>query len=91
MANEFEVRFSDGSTTLYRDSWDAAVLAVREQFDASGIVVADDWDADGQDADGNQMQRKLVWESEEDAENDSGEKAVAQICRQVPANPGYDY
>lgn len=37
------------------------------------------WDADGVNEDGFPCERLLVWASEEDAENDAGEKALAQL------------
>lgn len=37
------------------------------------------WDADGATDDGRQCERILIWASEEDSENDAGEKSLAQL------------
>lgn len=42
-------------------------------------VAADQWDADGRNDDGEPMKRLLFWASEEDAQDDSGANAIAQL------------
>lgn len=42
-----------------------------------GAVFADTWDPIGYE--GEQKRRLLIWESEEDAENDSGANAIAHL------------
>lgn len=46
-----------------------------------GCVFAEQWDADGTNDEGRPMERLLVWASEQDADNDPGVRAVAQIER----------
>jgi hypothetical protein len=43
------------------------------------LVIADQWDTYGQDG----AERLLVWESEEDADNDDGANAICQIIRKA--------
>lgn len=43
------------------------------------IVWAEQPDADGTNDDGAQCYRLLCWESEEDAENDSGAESIGQL------------
>lgn len=52
---------------------------LEELAEANGLVLADEWDTYGSDGD----ERMLVWASEEDAENDAGERALCQIIRQI--------
>ncbi len=51
---------------------------LEELAEANGLVLADEWDTYGSDGD----ERMLVWASEEDAENDAGERALCQIIRE---------
>lgn len=44
-------------------------------------LVRGEWDADGQNDDGEQCYRILFWANEDDAENDAGEKSIAQLCK----------
>ena len=46
-------------------------------------LVRGDWDADGQNDDGEQCYRLLFWENEDDAEDDAGQLAIAQLCKVV--------
>jgi hypothetical protein len=49
--------------------------------DDETIVEGDDWCSDGVNDDGEPQERILFWASEEDAENDSGSKAIASLSR----------
>jgi hypothetical protein len=42
-------------------------------------VTALQWDADGENDDGEQCKRLLIWSSEKDALNDDGSKAIASL------------
>ena len=68
-----------------REAVSAAVARVGDN-----AVVAEQWDADGMGDDGEEMERLLIWDNEEEAENDPGAKAVAELF--APADrPGDRY
>lgn len=86
--NEFEIRHADGSAAQVRDSMTDVCEILNETYGDS-IAIADDWDDAGVE-DGQQVQRKLVWQDEDDAAemgvaNGSVAygNAVAQIVRIV--------
>lgn len=62
-----------------------AIVFVESQLEARGHnpvdLVRSEWDADGQNDDGEQCYCMLFWANEDDAENDSGEKSIAQLCK----------
>lgn len=60
-------------------AWVESVLEFRG-YDVDDVV-SGDWDADGQNDDGEQCFRMLYWASENDAENDAGEKSICQLCK----------
>jgi hypothetical protein len=53
------------------------MLADRGYPDA---IPADQWDGDGTNDDGQPCERLLFWANADDAENDAGAKAIAQLC-----------
>lgn len=69
----------DGSvTTIYEESDGEAILAAIGIL-GHDVVAAEQWDSDGSDDDGQPLKRILFWESEEDAQNDDGSRAIAAL------------
>lgn len=66
-------------TEFFADSDAEAEIIAGRMLNRDGLVFADQWDADGVNDDDEPCKRLLVWASEEDAENDSGAKSLAQI------------
>ena len=68
----YTLHYSDGDQSSYGLSKSGALLLVADKYgvEASDLVTHED---DGESP------RILVWESEEDAENDAGENAVAEL------------
>jgi hypothetical protein len=62
-------------------AWAESVLENRG-YDVDDIVPGG-WDADGKNDDGEQCYRMLFWANESDAESDSGEKSICQLCKVV--------
>lgn len=75
----YALEYADGRVTeIVADNDTDAELAAMARF-GEDAVAADQWDAAGVNDDGKQCERLLIWESEADAENDPGAKAVAQL------------
>lgn len=55
--------------------------AVSQASDILGgeVVVADQWDSDGFNGEDEPCKRILFWANEEDADNDPGANAIAQL------------
>jgi hypothetical protein len=64
---------SDSEAERWAIDWIGNVLGYED------AVAADQWDADGTNDDDEPMERLLFWASEEDAENDAGANAIAQL------------
>lgn len=60
-------------------SWVESVLEDRGH-DSSELVTGE-WDQAGKNGDGEQAWRMLYWASEAIAENDTGAKAICQLCK----------
>lgn len=75
----YALEYSDGRVTeIVADNDTAAEQAALARFGEDAIA-ADQWDANGFSDDDKPMKRLLIWESEEDAENDDGAHAVAAL------------
>lgn len=69
---------SGATSEIYADNDDAAIEQVKTIL-GSEIVICDQWDADGHNDDDEQCKRLLIWASEEDADNDDGKNAIAEL------------
>lgn len=69
------IHHSNGNQTRYADTMRDAIRILKSQY-GQDVVVNDDWDELGVG-----RERKLVWANEEDADNDAGQNAVAEIIR----------
>lgn len=72
-----EIQHADGTPISYAASMDVATMILEERY-GDEIVIYEDWEPANLTG---SIERKLVWASEHDADNDSGTKAVAQIIR----------
>lgn len=77
MNYEFELAGTGNTQPLAAGSLESAQAAVAARY--WGIVWADQPDADGLNDGGEQCWRLLAWASEEDAEDDCGERAFGQL------------
>ena len=60
-------------------AWVESVLEARGHDVVA--LVSGDWDADGENDNGEKCFRMLFWASESDADNDSGENSICQLCK----------
>ena len=75
----YGLEYADGHVTeIVADNDTEAEASALARF-GDEAVAADQWDADGQNDDGQPMERLLIWETEEEADNDPGAKAIAQV------------
>jgi len=58
--------------------WMAEEVLEHRGFDAENLVVGE-WEDYGLDENGDSVERLLIWDSERDAENDSGEKSLCAL------------
>jgi hypothetical protein len=72
------IEYADGRVSEYVSEQQA-----RDQIerDYPSAVYAEQWDQSGWNDDGQQMERLCIWATEDDAEDDFGAKAVAQLTR----------
>ena len=68
-----------GATSEINAQNDAAAIAEAAELIGGKPIVADQWDGDGLDDDDRPCKRILFWTTEDDAENDSGQNAIAQL------------
>lgn len=77
--SRYALEYADGRVSeIAADNDTDAEIAALARF-GDDAVAADQWDADGTNDYGEQMERLLIWESEEESINDPGAKAVAQL------------
>jgi hypothetical protein len=81
--NSYVLEYANGAIDelCARDDDHAVSMALNILRDLGhdDAVAADQWDSDGTNDDGEPMKRILIWSCEEDAQNDSGAKSIAQL------------
>ena len=70
----FELHHNDGTDSRYPDSERDAIRLCGERYGDDLAIGA--WDSSTPDS-----ERRLVWQNDDDASNDDGSKAVAEIIR----------
>lgn len=73
------IHHSNGNQTRYADTMRDAIRVLKSQY-GEDVVIHDEWEPVNFDG---SRERKLVWANEEDADNDAGQNAVAEIIRSV--------
>ena len=68
-----------GATSEIYANTDADAISQAVTIIGGDPVVCDQWDADGRNDDNEPCKRVLIWSSEEDADNDDGKNAVAEL------------
>lgn len=75
------IDYSDGRfTTLHNSSVADAQQTLRDEY-GDGVVFCDEWYQAGYNIEDQLLEGMLVWLSEDAAENDTGERAIAEIIR----------
>jgi len=75
----YTIEFSDGRPSIECSDYYTEVTAQLAKMIGPDVEIGDDEQDGGVDEDGGQPMRRLVWETEEDSENDDGANAVASI------------
>ena len=74
----YVLNYADGRThEIVAANDDAAIRTVHTLLGEE--IVLGDWDADGHNDDDEAMERMLIWDNEEDAENDPGVRSIAYL------------
>lgn len=76
--------FPEDASNVFNSDLEALSWAIRLLSNRGfnpDLIVHGDWDADGQNDDGEPMFRQLLWTSESESQNDSGQKSIAQITK----------
>jgi hypothetical protein len=82
MKTKYQVNHNGPDSQQVFENLDSAEAYVERVY-GSDVIYQDDWDCDGYDDKDREISRKLVWASEEDADNDSGQNSLCEI-RRVP-------
>ena len=70
----YRISYTNGATAETHETYEAAVASLRAEFGAAAVI--------GHDGDLQGFgDRTLCWESEDDAQDDDGARAVASISR----------
>jgi hypothetical protein len=78
MTMTYTIKLTNGRTVECTD-YATEVLGILAEMIGADVEVDDAEQDGGQDEDGGQPMRRLVWTTGEDAENDDGGKAVASV------------
>lgn len=77
--SRYALEYTDGRVTeITADNDIDAEAAAMDRF-GDDAVICESWDQAGANDDGEQNWRKLIWENDDDANNDTGAKAIAQL------------
>jgi hypothetical protein len=74
----YTIKFTDGRPSIEESNMDAAIGILADLFGAE-VVVGRTEQNGMEDEDGGQPMRRLVWDSEDTADDDDGSNAVASI------------
>lgn len=77
--SQYAIEYTDGRVTEISASNDTEAESTAMDRFGDDAVICDSWDQAGTNDDGEQCWRKLIWASEEDSDNDPGDKAIAQL------------
>lgn len=69
---------SGATSEIFADDDEAAIEAAKSRL-GDDVVVAENWDSDGWNAADEPCKRLLFWATEEDADNDAGQNALAEL------------
>jgi hypothetical protein len=75
----YTIKFTDGRKSIECSDYYTEVLGVLADKIGPDVEVGDEEHDGMRDEDGGQPMRRLVWDTEEDSEDDNGAKAVASV------------
>lgn len=75
----YTMTYADGRETVIEADSDVDAEIMACEMVGEDAVAADQWDAAGTTESGRQIERLLIWETEEDSANDPGVRAAASL------------